>query len=341
MNQRDVLILKGQEVLSLLSGREAELIQIVARAYLAHANGNSLLPHSSFLRFPDDSRNRIIALPAYLGDEFELAGLKWIASFPSNIDRGLDRASGVLILSSVHTGRPEAILEGSIISAKRTAASAVLAAQTLHGERETSSVGLIGCGVINFEIATFMLATLAGVRRFILFDLSKDHAAQFKKRCSQLFASIEVDVAPDIEAVFKNCPLISFATTAVVPHIDNLSSCIAGSTILHVSLRDLSPKVILSCDNIVDDLDHVCRAQTSVHLTEQLTGNRDFIRCPLSDVLAGKAPRRKAEQDVAVFSPFGLGILDIAIGKFTAELARNNGVGTLINSFLPEPWARS
>lgn len=341
MDNGDVLILKGEEVRSLLQGREAELIQVVRRAYIAHANGNISLPHSTFLRFPDDPGNRIIALPAYLGEEFELAGVKWISSFPANIDKGLDRASGILLLNSARTGRIEAILDASIINAKRTAASAVLAAQTLQVAVALTSVGLIGCGVINLEIAKFTLATFASARKFVLFDLSAPHAAQFKERCHELFGDIEIEIAPDVETVFKHCSLVSFATTAAEPTIDDLSSCLAGSAILHVSLRDLTPKVILACDNIVDDTDHVCRAQTSIHLTEQLVGNRDFIRCHLSDILVGRAPGRKSEPDIAVFSPFGLGILDIAVGKFTVELARKNGVGTLIPAFLPEPWART
>lgn len=341
MNNGDVLILRGQEVKALLDGREAELMSLVGRAYVAHGNGNSSLPHSTFLRFPDDPGSRVIALPAYLGEEFELAGVKWIASFPANLDKGLDRASGILILSSAQTGRPSAILDASIINAKRTAASAVLAAKTLQGERETKSAGLIGCGVINFEIARFMLATLPGVRKFILFDLNAHNADQFKKRCNEAFEDIEIAIAPDIETVFRDCSLISFATTAGVPYVRDLSSCTAGTIILHVSLRDLAPEVILSCDNIVDDADHVSRAQTSIHLTEQLVGNRDFIRCPLSDILAGRSAHRKSEQDITIFSPFGLGVLDIAVGKFTAELARQNDIGTIITSFLPEPWART
>ena len=54
MNNGDVLILRGQEVKALLDGREAELMSLVGRAYIAHGNGNSSLPHSTFLRFPDD-----------------------------------------------------------------------------------------------------------------------------------------------------------------------------------------------------------------------------------------------------------------------------------------------
>jgi ornithine cyclodeaminase len=337
----DVLILKGDEVRALLQGQEHELMRTVRAAYEAHAGADSSLPQSTFLRFPQEPRNRIIALPAYLGQKFEVAGIKWIASFPGNHDAGLDRASAVIILNSAETGRPRAIIEGSIISAKRTAASAALAAMHLRGETGTFAAGLIGCGPINFEIARFLLKACPEVVAFHLYDRHEGSARRFEHKCRELSVDIEIVIEDDAESVLRCCPLVSFATTAPEPHIFALPERKAGTTLLHISLRDLSPELILSCDNVVDDIEHVCRAQTSVHLTEQLVGNRDFIRCTLADIFTGAAPARRDAETPVIFSPFGLGVLDLAVSQMVYERARAEGVGTTITSFLPDPWSQS
>lgn len=336
MHDGDVLILRGGEIADLLDGREAEVVEAVRRAYLIHSRGESSLPHSLFLRFPDDDANRIIALPAFLGDGFSLAGMKWIASFPGNLQKGMARASAVLILNSAETGRPEAILESSLISARRTAASAALAAQVLREGRETPAAGLIGTGVINFETARFLGHLLPGISRYVLFDLNRERAEEFAGRVRALLPGAAVEVADTVEDLYRSCPLICFATTAK-PHVSaaDLSVCEAGTTLLNISLRDLLPEVILAADNVVDDVDHVLRAATSVHLAEQQAGNRDFVRCTLADLLAGTAPPKADERAFTIFSPFGLGVLDLAVGDLARRLAREAGRGTLIESFLP------
>src|SRR5229473_6206612 len=147
-----ILLLSGREVGALLEGQELEIMRIVRLAYEAHARHETALPYSTFLRFPADEKNRVIALPAYLGDSFNVIGIKWISSFPNNIKQHMNRASAVIILNSPQTGRPEAIIEGSIISAKRTGASAALAAQQVHDLRGETRFGLVGTGPINFEV---------------------------------------------------------------------------------------------------------------------------------------------------------------------------------------------
>jgi ornithine cyclodeaminase len=339
MHSDDLLILTGNDVLSILEGREREVISIIKAAYEAHGRNQTSLPHSCFLRFPDNQLNRVIALPAYIGDGIEAAGIKWVSSFPGNIEKGLDRASATVIVNSALTGRPEALIEGSIISARRTAASAVLAAQCLRDESGAKSLGIVGCGVINFEMVRFYMAAFPETETILVFDKDQERSIQFKERGQKHFREIEFSLADSLEAVLETCKVISIATTALQPHIEDLSMCKPGTTILHISLRDISPAVIIACDNVVDDADHVCRAQTSVHLAEQITNNRDFIRCSLPDILLEKSNARIDSDSIAIFSPFGLGILDLALSKFVIEQARERGAGTIIKSFLPQPWS--
>jgi N-[(2S)-2-amino-2-carboxyethyl]-L-glutamate dehydrogenase len=169
-------------------------------------------------------------------------------------------------------------------------------------------------------------------------DLDPARASRFAQKCQELFAGVEAEVAPDVQTVFSRASLISMATTAAKPYVFDLPESTPASVLLHISLRDLAPRVILSCDNIVDDVDHVCRAQTSIHLTEQQVGHREFIRCTLADITRKAAPARTDASNLAVFSPFGLGVLDLAVAQFVYELALSQGKGTVLDSFLVAPW---
>src|SRR2546422_8671933 len=169
----ELSIINGKTVFDVVQAHRSECIRIVREAYLAHADGQSVNPDSYFLRFPDKPDCRIIALPAYLGNGFDVAGLKWIASYPANVPRGFPRASAVLVLNNYETGYPFAILESSIISAARTAASAALAAHWLNGQScRAHSLGIVGTGFIARYVYEFLLDASLEIDGGLLYGLS-------------------------------------------------------------------------------------------------------------------------------------------------------------------------
>ncbi|MFB7907422.1 2,3-diaminopropionate biosynthesis protein SbnB [Kitasatospora sp. NPDC056076] len=323
-------VVPGAQVHEALHGHEQDVIATVEAAYRLHGEGRTVNPDSYFLRFPDRPSDRIIALPASLrasgaGDGPDsgptsndpgVHGIKWISSFPGNVAAGLPRASAVLILNDAETGYPFACLESSIISAARTAASAALAAARLadaRGERPRR-VGFFGVGLIARYLHTYLAAngfdfTEAGVH-----DLSADHAhgfADYLRRAEGEDLAVTVHEKP--EDLVRSADLVVFATVAGEPHVTDPAWFAHHPLVLHISLRDLSPEIVLDSWNVVDDIDHCLKAGTSPHLAEQRVGHRTFVAGTLYDVLTGTITP-PADRTV-VFSPFGLGVLDLAVAK--------------------------
>lgn len=311
-------VISGAQVQHALQGREDQVIQLVEDTYRLHGAGDSVNPPSYFLNFPDRPRSRIIALPASIGGQVRVDGLKWISSFPDNVAAGIPRASAVLILNDHDTGYPFACMESSIISATRTAASAALAADWLsRGRQRPSRIGFIGVGLIARYIHTFLASAGWAFDEVGVHDLSADSAAGFRGYLEHSGAASRITLHDDAETLIRSSDLVVFATVAGQPHVRDRSWFAHNPLVLHVSLRDLAPEILLASTNIVDDVEHCLKANTSPHLAEQLTGSRSFLHGTLEDVMAGRV-RLPADRPL-VFSPFGLGVLDLAVGKYVYD----------------------
>ncbi|MEW1749843.1 2,3-diaminopropionate biosynthesis protein SbnB [Streptomyces angustmyceticus] len=327
----DFEIVAGETVRQVLDGKRGEVLGIVRSAYLAHESGDSINPDSYFLRFPDKPDSRIIALPAFLGADVQLAGIKWIASFPGNTHIGAPRASAVLLLNDYETGYPIACLEAAGISSARTAASAAVAATALRPDGYAGTrTAVVGGGVIARNICDYLSVAGCVPDSYLVHDLDEasGQALAAHVRSTQ---HCPADFTADLDAALQ-ADTVVFATTALEPYVSTPFK--PGQLVLHVSLRDLAPEVILAADNVLDDIDHCLKAQTSPHLAEQRSGSRDFVNGTLAGVLNGEvtlSPDRPV-----VFSPFGLGVLDLAVGAFVLGEARKDGTAIEVPHFFGE-----
>ncbi|MFJ5302528.1 2,3-diaminopropionate biosynthesis protein SbnB [Streptomyces sp. NPDC088350] len=328
-------VISGEQVQQALTGRESEIGALVEATYRLHGAGESVNPPSYFLRFPDRPSSRIIALPASLGGPSRVDGLKWISSFPGNTGSGLPRASAVLILNDPDTGYPYACLESSVISATRTASSAALAADRLSkGRARPPRVGFVGTGLIARYIHTHLRATGWEFEETGVHDLSADSAEGFRSYLERSGTPGRVTVHDKIEGLVRSSDLLVFATIAGSPHVHDPAWFDHHPLVLHVSLRDLDPAIVLASANFVDDVEHCLKADTSPHLAEQATGGREFIDGTLDDVLTGRVS--VPTDRTVVFSPFGLGVLDLAVGRFVHDEVVRRGELRVVDGFFHE-----
>ena len=315
-------VVPGPVVKRVIDANRKQVFDAVEAAYRLHDSGSTLNPDSYFLRYPGNPNARIIALPAHIGGEVQKSGIKWISSFPENRATNLARASAVLILNDASTGYPIACLEASLISSTRTAASAALAAESISPNPFEGTLAVIGTGIIARTTVEWLLFRNWEFGKIKLYDVDHNEAEHFSKWLRDQ-CNLQADIQDCLEDAAAGSSLILFTTTASDPYLADKEVFAHSPTVLHLSLRDIGTNVILASQNIVDDVDHCLKARTSLHLTEMETGNRDFVSGSLVDVLEKRF--KLDHQRSRIFSPFGLGVLDVAVGNFVLEAAKSAG----------------
>ena len=192
------------------------------------------------------------------------------------------------------------------------------------------TLSVIGTGVIARSTIEWLLFRDWKFRKISLYDVDRKEANQFATwlRDQQ---GLEAELHSSLEGALRDASLILFTTTALKPYLADEKLFAHSPTVLHLSLRDISVNVILASQNIVDDVEHCLKANTSLHLAETARGSRDFIGGTLVDVLDGKLEPDPGRP--RIFSPFGLGILDIAVSDFVLQESIASGTALAMPDF--------
>src|SRR6478752_2059001 len=134
LSQEDVIAAGGLDM--------AAVVDVIERAFRVKADGQVVMPPKVMITWSDEPgteelHGRIMAMPAYVGGDFDVAGLKWIPSVPGNPARnGLPRANALVLLSARETGLPLAVMDGTVVSAMRTGADTGLAVSAASSAEE-------------------------------------------------------------------------------------------------------------------------------------------------------------------------------------------------------------
>jgi 2,3-diaminopropionate biosynthesis protein SbnB len=303
-------------------------IDAIEGAVRAHDAGHSAQPLKPYLRY-GDPRNRIIAMPAYVGGDVGRAGIKWIASFPSNLERGMPRAHSVVILNDASNGKPTAIVNGASLSVIRTAAVSGLVirgALAVRPRRASVRLGITGWGPIGRSHVA-MCESLLGdaLAETRVFDLRRPDSGSLAGFMRPVYAVDSWQDAYDDADIFITC------TVSNAPYIDRAPK--PGSLQLNVSLRDYRPSILQHVKGgiVVDDWQEVCRENTDVEAMHREHGLGPADVFTLADVVVRDRLRDVPGTTPVMFNPMGMAIFDMAIADHYVKAAGARGVGVALD----------
>ncbi|HZR93804.1 MAG TPA: ornithine cyclodeaminase family protein [Gaiellaceae bacterium] len=285
----------------------AQAVEAVRAAFVSHARGEWTMPPKVYL--PAYPAGDFRAMPARGGG---YALLKWISSFPGNPARGLPTVLGVALLSDASTGELLALLDAASLTALRTGAAAVLAADTL-ARPDAASVSVVGAGVNGRAVARTFLAR---GRRPSLYDLDRGRAeAAAQELGVDVCASLEEALAADVVATVTPGRQVLYAE----------GSLRAGQ---HVSLmgadgpdkQEIAPEELARVRVFCDDFEQAGHAGDLAHALRAGLLRRELVT-ELGAVLAGTAPGREGADEITAFDSTGLAVQDLAVALAAYERA--------------------
>jgi alanine dehydrogenase len=300
-----VLVFTARHVEQAVSPGRA--VDAVRDAFVAHARGEWTMPPKVYVtNYPaGDFR----AMPALGGGH---ALLKWITSFPRNPLQGLPTVSGVVLVSNAETGQLRAVLEAGSVTALRTGAAAVLAAETLARD-DAASATVIGAGVNGRAAARTFVARGRPVK---VWDVDGGRAAHVARELGcGVAGSLDEALADDIVVTVTPGHEVVFAEGAIRPgqHVSLMGADGPGKS--EAAGAELE-RAHLFCD----DWEQASHGGELAHAVEDgLVARADVTQ--LGDVLAGTAKGRVHDEEITAFDSTGLAIQDLAIALAALERA--------------------
>jgi ornithine cyclodeaminase len=313
----------------------ASVVGVIEQAFLTKARGEVFMPPKVMITWSDEpgteeKHGRIMAMPAYVGGEFDVAGLKWIPSVPDNPRRnGLPRANALVLLSDPATGLPLAVMDGTVVSAMRTGAVTGVAVGRLAAEG-AATVCLLGAGVLAHTQLDALRIVLPGLRTALVYDPDTYRLERF---CERRRADTGLDIVPaaSAEEAVRPAEVVVPATMAVEPTFDP-AWLAPGCTVCLVSSLD-GPETLQAVTDllVVDDWEHESThaGRYAQRLVEAgLTPADGSGAVELCEVVAGRHPGRTEPGQRVVITPVGLAMDDVATARYVYNRAVERGLGT-------------
>lgn len=322
------------------------------------ANGNS---HGCMLMFPESSPfpempvdgpdRRFMAMPAYLGGKFDMAGMKWYGSNAANREKGLPRSILMLTLNDKDTGAPVAYMSANILSAFRTGAVPGVGFKYFARE-DAETVGIVGPGVMSKTAFIAAKEVRPTIRKVKVKGRGKASLDKFVSYVHEKYPEVEVQIVDSIEEAVRDADIVSVSTSSLTgdpnqyPYIKEEWLKPGAVVETTAALRFDDDFVIHRARTVTDNIklyeawEEEMKPQAyntipipAVHVMDLIEDGKmkeDQID-DLGDILLGKIPVHRKEDEIVIYSVGGMPVEDVAWGTVVYRNALEKGIGTKLN----------
>ncbi len=322
------------------------------------ANGNS---HGCMVTFPakspfpempvDGPDRRFMAMPAYLGGRFDMAGMKWYGSNVENREKGLPRSILMLTLNDKETGAPLAFMSANILSAYRTGAVPGVGFKYFAPE-DASIAGIVGPGVMSKTALAAIMSARPSVKTVKVKGRGKKSLDSFIQMAKADYPQVDFVVVDSIEEATRGSDIVYVSTSVPTGNIDEYpyikEEWIKKGAMIctTASLRFDDDFIINRARNVADNIllyeaweeEYKPNAYNTIPIpavrVEDLIAEGKMTKDridDLGDVLTGKIPVHRNKDEIVVYSVGGMPVEDIAWGTIVYRNALAKGIGTKLN----------
>ena len=297
-----VPVFSAEQVRAAVSPERA--LEAVRDAFVAYARGEWTMPPKVYV--PAYPAGDFRAMPALGGGH---ALLKWVTSFPGNPAQGLPTVMGLVLLSDASNGSLRAALDAGAVTALRTGAAAVLAAETL-GRSNAETAAVVGAGVNGIAAARTFLAR---GRDVALYDVDSERAQRAAEELGAVVATREKALAADLLVTMTpgHEVLLPEDTLQAGQHVSLMGADGPGKA-------EIAVDELLRTRIFADDWEQASHNGELVHAVEAGKLERSGVT-ELGAVLAGDAQGRESDDEITTFDSTGLAIQDLAIALAAIE----------------------
>ena len=314
-------------------------------------DGNS---HGCMLWYPTESPfpnmplagpdRRYMAMPSYLGGEFNICAVKWYGSNIANPAKGLPRSILLVGLNDPDTGEPLAVMSANLLSAMRTGAVPGVATKYL-ARKDAASLAVLGCGVINRACVRGILEHMPGKKKMYLYDLVTENARKFAEEFEKEY-ELEIVLAATLEEALTDADVVSVATSGAAKVVVDRSWLKPGCLFTMTGTAQLDDQCYMDNKAVFDHwpMHKVWYEEGLAHKdglssVEGWASSYPLLRLlhegkmreeemhSLSDIANGTAIGRRDDKEIILLISGGLPVEDAAWGYRVYKQAVAQGLG--------------